>query len=134
MQAPPWHHLRTDAPPDLLPELDSAASGPLAAPASPSRPPARAAAAGEEFASLLPANTLVFGIRGQQAREGDAPSYYNAIEASTVADLLESLIASTAGTHAASADECGGSCGGRVCWSPTGQHCVRSSRQWVQHA
>jgi hypothetical protein len=129
VQAPPWHHLRADARPDLLPELDSAASGLLSTPASPTKRAAAAAAAaasggaadaaagaaggaaGEEFAALLPANTLVFGIRGQQAREGDAPSYFNAIEASTVADLVESLISSTAGE----------------------QHCItgRSSLRWL---
>jgi hypothetical protein len=32
-----------------------------------------------------------------QAREGDAPSYFNAIEASILSDLVQSLIAATAG-------------------------------------
>ena len=54
-------------------------------------------AAGEEEAEdellgLLPTNTLFVGVRGKQHQEGDAPSYFNPLEATVVVDLVVSLL------------------------------------------
>lgn len=43
----------------------------------------------------LHASLLCYGVRGQQLRESDAPSYFNPIEASTVVELIQGLINST---------------------------------------
>eukprot|EP00877_Chromochloris_zofingiensis_P007320 jgi/Chrzof1/2841/Cz12g00230.t1 len=50
----------------------------------------------EDSVTLLPTNTLFFGVRGQQFQESDAPSYFNPLEASTLVDLVESLLTAPA--------------------------------------
>ncbi|BDA50870.1 probable helicase MOV-10 at C-terminar half [Coccomyxa sp. Obi] len=45
-------------------------------------------------AEQLP-STLFFGVRGQQMREGEAPSYFNAEEAAALVGLVEGLLAQT---------------------------------------
>ncbi|EIE26144.1 P-loop containing nucleoside triphosphate hydrolase protein [Coccomyxa subellipsoidea C-169] len=40
-------------------------------------------------------STLFFGVRGQQMREGEAPSYFNAEEAAALVGLVEGLLAQT---------------------------------------
>jgi hypothetical protein len=40
--------------------------------------------------------TAYFGVRGEQRREGEAPSYYNALEASTVVELVTRMLAAGA--------------------------------------
>ncbi|KAI7838701.1 hypothetical protein COHA_007499 [Chlorella ohadii] len=46
------------------------------------------------------ASLLFYGVRGQQQREGDAPSYFNALEASTVVELVVGLLGAEAGVRA----------------------------------
>ncbi|GLI68259.1 hypothetical protein VaNZ11_012614 [Volvox africanus] len=41
---------------------------------------------------VAPSHLLFFGVRGQQHQELDAPSYFNPLEATTVTDLVDSLI------------------------------------------
>ncbi|GIL79433.1 hypothetical protein Vretimale_18310 [Volvox reticuliferus] len=41
---------------------------------------------------VAPSHLLFFGVRGQQHQELDAPSYFNPLEAATVAELVDSLI------------------------------------------
>lgn len=47
--------------------------------------------------SQLSASLLFYGVRGEQVRDADAPSYCNPLEASTVAELVEGLLESGAG-------------------------------------
>ncbi|KAL3141854.1 hypothetical protein ABBQ32_004519 [Trebouxia sp. C0010 RCD-2024] len=52
-----------------------------------------AAETGQDDAdSQLPVNTLFYGVRGQQMRDGEAPSYYNPVEASTLVRLVQGLL------------------------------------------
>ena len=46
------------------------------------------------------ASLMFYGVRGQQEREGDVPSYHNALEAAAVADLVQGLLKSGAGVVA----------------------------------
>ena len=61
--------------------------------------PAAAAADAELPAdpSTLSASLLFYGVRGEQARDADAPSFYNLLEASTVTELVAGLVSSGAG-------------------------------------
>lgn len=52
---------------------------------------------GIEFENSSLASLMFYGVRGQQAHEGDVPSYHNALEAAAVADLVEGLLHSSAG-------------------------------------
>ncbi|EFN55641.1 hypothetical protein CHLNCDRAFT_133825 [Chlorella variabilis] len=52
---------------------------------------------GEGPAEAAVASLLFYGVRGQQMREGDAPSYFNPLEASTVVQLVSGLLGSGAG-------------------------------------
>lgn len=41
---------------------------------------------------LLPASVLFYGVRGAQLREGEAPSYFNPVEAAVLVDLVAGLL------------------------------------------
>eukprot|EP00887_Chlorella_sp_A99_P008046 scaffold12.g8046.t1 len=51
---------------------------------------------GAEFEAPA-ANLLFYGVRGQQMREGDAPSFFNPIEASVLVGLVTGLLAAAGG-------------------------------------
>ncbi|PRW57862.1 helicase MOV-10 [Chlorella sorokiniana] len=55
---------------------------------------------GGGFGGVRMASLLFYGVRGQQQREGDAPSYFNALEASTVVELVVGLLSAGAGVQA----------------------------------
>ena len=54
--------------------------------------PARAGAAEVAFDESAVSSLLFYGVRGRQAREGDAPSWHNPLEASVVAELVSGLL------------------------------------------
>ncbi|KAL0043157.1 hypothetical protein WJX79_010911 [Trebouxia sp. C0005] len=66
------------------------------------------AAVDDDTDNQLPVNTLFYGVRGQQMRDGEAPSYYNPVEASTLVKLLQGLLSyKTAGGQGVSVQDIG---------------------------
>lgn len=66
------------------------------------------AAVDDDTENQLPVNTLFYGVRGQQMRDGEAPSYYNPVEASTLVKLLQGLLSyKTAGGQGVSVQDIG---------------------------
>ncbi|KAK9829778.1 hypothetical protein WJX72_007868 [[Myrmecia] bisecta] len=61
----------------------------------------------DDFEAQLPTSTLFFGVRGQQMREGEAPSYFNPLEAAALVDLLAGLLAPRPGVGGVSEDDIG---------------------------
>ncbi|KAF8055841.1 MOV10L1 [Scenedesmus sp. PABB004] len=56
---------------------------------------------GDDLADLAPSSMLFVGVNGQQAQDGDAPSYYNPQEVLVLAELLCSLLGTPARRGAA---------------------------------
>ncbi|DBA76409.1 TPA: hypothetical protein ACH3X1_010114 [Trebouxia sp. C0004] len=72
------------------------------------KPQKEADAAFEDTDKQLPVNTLFYGVRGQQMKDGEAPSYYNPVEASTLVKLLQGLLSyKTAGGRGVSVQDIG---------------------------